>query len=65
MKAYNISIHERTEYMSHEEVFGRSARVPISSILPDDKGNESYSKYDYQLSIFAYSSEYSMLKHQH
>jgi len=44
MKAYNISV-EGTKYTPHELVFGRSVRVPNSSILPDDKGNESYSEY--------------------
>jgi len=36
---------ERTEYTLHELVFGKSARVPISSILPDYKNNESYPEY--------------------
>jgi len=44
MKAYNTSIHEGTKYTSHELVFGRSARV-LSSILPEDKDNESYLEY--------------------
>jgi len=41
IKVYNTNIHERTKYTPHELVFGRSARVPINSILPNDKDNES------------------------
>jgi len=33
------------KYTPHELVFVRSARIPTSSILSDDKGNESYSEY--------------------
>jgi hypothetical protein len=42
MKTYNTSVHEGTP---HELVFGRAARVPISSILPDNNDNESYPEY--------------------
>jgi len=45
MKTYNTSVHEGTEYTPHELVFGRAARVSTSNILPDGKGNESYSEY--------------------
>jgi len=45
MKAYNTSVHEGTKYIPYELVFGKAARVLTSSTLPDDKGNESYSKY--------------------
>jgi len=45
MKAYNTSVHKGTKYTSHELVFGRSARVSTSSILPNDKSNELYSEY--------------------
>jgi len=45
MKAYNISVHKGTKYTPHELVFGRSTRVSTSSILPNDKSNESYSEY--------------------
>jgi len=38
----NISIRRGTEYTLHELVFGRSARIPIKNILPDNKGSESY-----------------------
>jgi len=44
MKAYNTSVEE-TKYTPHELVFERSVTVPNSIILPDDKGNESYSEY--------------------
>jgi len=44
MKAYSTNVHGGMQYTPHELVFGRSARVP-SSTLPDDKGNESYSEY--------------------
>jgi len=41
----NTSVYEGAEYMPHELVFGRSARVPyISNILPD-KSSESYPEY--------------------
>jgi len=50
MKSYNTSIHEETEYTPHELVFGRSARVP-SSILLDDKDDESYPEYVIQANI--------------
>jgi hypothetical protein len=43
MKAYNTSVHEGTEFTPHELVFGRTARVPSSSILADD--NKSYTEY--------------------
>jgi len=36
---------EGIEYMPHELVFGRSAKVPINSILADDKSIESYPEY--------------------
>jgi len=45
MKVYNTTVHEGTQYTPHELVFGRSARVLTNSILPNDKSNESYSKY--------------------
>jgi len=57
MKANNISVHEETEYTPHELVFARSANVSTSSVLPDDKSNESYPEYAH------YSSEYSTPKH--
>jgi len=44
MKAYSTNVPGGMQYTPHELVFGRSARVP-SSTLPDDKGNESYSEY--------------------
>jgi len=66
MKAYHTSIHEETEYTPHELVFGRSARVPISSILPDDKDNISY--FEYAIALFkrifdAQMSIYENLEH--
>jgi len=47
MKAYNTSVHgtEKTEYTPHELLFGKSAKVPINSILPDYKSNKSYPEY--------------------
>jgi len=50
MKAYKTSIHERTKYTLHKLVFGRAARIPTNNILPDNKGNESYS--DYATALF-------------
>jgi len=43
--AYNTSVHEGKKYTTHELVFGRTAKVPTSSMLADDKSNESYSEY--------------------
>jgi len=45
MKVYNTSVREGMKYTPHELVFVRSARIPTSSILSDDKSNESYSEY--------------------
>jgi len=60
MKAYNTSGQEGTEY-AHELIFGRSARVPTCpSILPDDKGNESYPE-----CATALFKQILTLKHQH
>jgi len=58
MEAYNTNVHEGRKYRQHILVFLRSARVPISSILPDNKGNESYSEY-------AIIQSNSTLDHQH
>jgi len=43
-KAFNTRIHEGMKYAPYELVFGRVARVSIST-FPDDKGNKSYSEY--------------------
>jgi len=45
MKAYNTSIHEDMKYTPHKLVFGKTARVPTNSILPDDKNGKSYPEY--------------------
>jgi len=52
----NENIHEGTKYTPHELAFGKLATVPTNSILPDDKGNESYSEYETALfnRIFKY-----------
>jgi len=45
IKAYNTSVHEGIEFTPHELVFGRTARVPVSSQLADDNDEDSYPEY--------------------
>jgi len=46
-KAYNISVHEGTKGTPYELVFGKTIRIPISSILLDNKNGKSYFEYCY------------------
>jgi len=45
MKTYNTSIHEGMEFMPHELMFARAARILTSSIVPDVNDDESYPEY--------------------
>jgi len=57
IKAYNISVHEGTEYTPHELVFGKSARVPVAYYQTIRAMNHIPNTH--------YSNEYSTSKHQH